>query len=291
MTTLTQSTGSVAGNQVPDSFWAQVLTDLNAPVTPTNIASLKKWSTFENTIAAWNPLASEQNIIPNSVASTGIPGAPAVQNYNSQSAGAAETAAEMQRITPSVVTALQGNQSWTSWGPTQAAQIAHWGTHGFANLITGGGTDTGTGSGATLTAANSSGVPANSVACINTLAEYGTQHPSIIPTAQFFGWFFQPCILKRAGLMILGTGLIIFGLKQLGVRGPANQVIQARDKVFVGSGVQAPNLPKFKADVPVDKPSPKTVAEQAPAAPSPKIRSTTPSGRPAKPREIGKVIS
>lgn len=278
------------GNRVPDSFWAQVLIDIGAPVNATNIASLRKWASTENTTATWNPLGDTTNRLH---APSTIFNSAGVKNYQSSAAGAAATAAEMQAIAGTVVGSLRQSVPWQQWTKTQADQIAHWGSHGFANDILGIHPAQAAGTGSNTPVSTSTG----QTACINSLAEYGTSHPSVVPGTQFLGWFFQPCILKRAGLMILGTGLIIFGLKQLGVKGPANQVIQARDKVFVGSGTRAPNAsPKFTSDVKVEKPSPTPVAEPVPSTPppstpTPKIRTTTPSGRPHKPRDLGKVLA
>ncbi|MCU1492192.1 MAG: hypothetical protein JWM85_3597 [Acidimicrobiaceae bacterium] len=212
-----------------------------------------------------------------------------MKNYQTASAGAAATAAEMQAITPTVVGALQSNTPWTSWTTTQSTQISKWGTHAFANLISGKNPPQPAGTGSNAPAPVSS----SGTACINSLAEYSTANPNPIPGSQFLGWFFQPCIMKRAGLILLGTGLIIFGLKQLGAKGPANAVQEAGHKVFVGSGTRAPNLtPKFTSDQKPEAPAPKPVAE-APSEPPPALPPVSRSrpSRPRKPREIGKVLA
>ena len=72
-------------------FWSQVLQTLGAPATPLNVGELASWSSKEGTSAAWNPLATEK----------GEPGSwqfnsAGVQNYPTEAAGVAATAATLE---------------------------------------------------------------------------------------------------------------------------------------------------------------------------------------------------
>lgn len=213
------------------AFYAQVLADLGAPATANNVSILQQWDQWEGTIAKWNPLASEQNRQPGSVESTGIPGAPSVQNYKSLQYGANETALELQAIAPDVVAALQRNAPIADWeNKNIIAQINHWGTHGFANFLSGGpkpgsvqaspadnaGTQTGSG---TLGGGSGGASPCKSLG-----DSVAGGIPGISGVGGFFSWIAQSCVYRKILIFGLAGVAVLYGLKLVGVPTPIQSV-------------------------------------------------------------------
>jgi hypothetical protein len=71
-----------------DKFFAEVLTGIGAPVTPTNIGLLRSWQQAEGGTAAWNPWNTTQRIAVPGVTDYNTTG---VKNYPTESAGVTAT--------------------------------------------------------------------------------------------------------------------------------------------------------------------------------------------------------
>lgn len=124
-----------AGNQVGADFWSAVLADIGAPDTANNEANLERWSTFENTLAQENPLATTQG-------SGSVFNSAGVKDFSTAAQGEQATAATLLNgYYPDIVSELRASAPLGSWDtPSVIHEINTWGTHGFANYISGGGT-------------------------------------------------------------------------------------------------------------------------------------------------------
>jgi hypothetical protein len=108
---------ALMGSGQGDQYWGQVLTNMGAPVTQSNIDFLNGWSSREGTKATWNPLATTQGPGAGTFNSTGV------QNFATLDQGAQYTAATLTNgHYPSIVAALKsGDASGANGGGVLAA--------------------------------------------------------------------------------------------------------------------------------------------------------------------------
>lgn len=210
----------------PDAFWTQVLVDMGAPVTQSNIEALRAWSEREGGGGAWNPL----NTTRPEAGSTSF-NKVGVQNYTSASQGAQATADSIRNGRyPSILAAFMTGSAFEALvsggkGPI-GSQLRTWSGGGYNNISyqaglyvspsLGGLKTQGHGATPPNVGMNPTGAAANS-SC-QTLAET-MANAGPVPGAQipaFFVWITQGCVEKR--LLIQGTSLflILYGLKFMG---------------------------------------------------------------------------
>jgi hypothetical protein len=119
------------------AFFTAVCSYLGVPTGADqfNLAFFLIWAGYENTAAAYNPLADEQDRLHTPGAVQNTPGTKA-WSYPDLQSGAANTAAEMQAITPTLISFMAADNVRAVAGDTAVInEINTWGTHGFANLI------------------------------------------------------------------------------------------------------------------------------------------------------------
>lgn len=117
---------------VPNSFMANVLTRIRAPVTPNAVRNLQTWERYEGGNAEWNPL----NTTDRHPASTDYNSAH-VQNYPTAAEGELATAQTLMNGRYSaILVKLRTGAPLAAWNePSVLEQIATWGSVGFANYI------------------------------------------------------------------------------------------------------------------------------------------------------------
>lgn len=223
-----------ASGSTDQEFWSQVLLDMGAPVTTSNIEALQAWSEREGGGGAWNPL----NTTRPAPGSTNLAGNSAhVQNYPSLSVGAQATADSLNNgLYPSIVAAFKTGSAFNALvsggkGPI-GAQLRKWSGGAYNNVNVGSGLyisptlggPKGEGSGATPAqgAGSSSGTATTgcqtlgeSISAASTVAVVGGI-PGEAQIAGFFGWITQGCVQKRILIQGIGAILILYGFKFLG---------------------------------------------------------------------------
>lgn len=121
-----------------ETFFGIMLSDLSvaSEFHADEVSFFVAWQHYENTPAKNNPLADEQDRLNTAGAVRGIPGAPNVWNYPSPETGAANTAAELEAIAPTLVTYLRvDDMVHAQTDPKVWAEIRTWGTTGFADAL------------------------------------------------------------------------------------------------------------------------------------------------------------
>ncbi len=209
----------------PDAFWSQVLVDMGAPITQSNIEALRAWSEREGGGGAWNPL----NTTRPEAGSTSF-NKVGVQNYTSAQQGAQATADSIRNGRyPSILAAFMTGSAFEALvgggkGPI-GSQLRTWSGGGYNNVLfsasgyvspTFGGTG-GKGASGALPSNSSNTSGAANGACqtlAQTMANAGPVPGAQVPA--FFVWITQGCVEKR--LLIQGTSLllILYGLKFMG---------------------------------------------------------------------------
>ena len=123
-----------------DSFFRAVCNDVGQPEPSQGILDLlNEWARWENTRAAYNPLATTRN----AAGATQFNDA-GVRNYPSMEVGIAATANTfLNGLYPEIVMAIRGNDATWQHSAAIAAEIRTWGTMGFASFVAGGGIPTG----------------------------------------------------------------------------------------------------------------------------------------------------
>lgn len=228
-----------AGKDVGQDFYAGVLQQLGAPVTPANLSILETWSRYEGTQASFNPLA----VGPADNGFGGRNGASkfnsiGVWNYPSAAIGEQGTAIALQNGRyNAIVNALRTNQPVSYWqsNPTIWQEINLWGTHGFSSLLQRQG-----GVSASAPATTPGGGPvgaqapskATSIPYAGKVWGYswqGRQCPSLATINEQGGgnWFYsltfylgQSCVRQRFGIYAAAGVLILMGLKFFGAPNP-----------------------------------------------------------------------
>lgn len=218
-----------ASVSTPDAFWTQVLVDMGAPVTQSNIEGLRAWSEREGGGGAYNPLNTTRPA-PGSTFFNHLSSGTGVQNYSSAAEGAQATADSINNgLYPSIVSAFKSGNAFGALvgggaGPI-GQQLRKWSGGGYNNVSSQSGLyvspslggPKGQGSGATPSqpALSSGATPG---ACL-TLAESITNAgglPGESQVAGFFGWITQGCVQKRLLIQGVGALLILYGFKFLG---------------------------------------------------------------------------
>jgi hypothetical protein len=219
----------------PDAFWTQVLVDMGAPVTQSNIDALRAWSGREGTKATWNPLAvssaSGQALGPK------VPDTGSAVSFATPSGGAQATADYIRNGRyPSIVAAFMTGSAFEALvsggkGPI-GSQLRTWSDGGYNNVDVGanlyvspslGGLKT-QGHGATpgqpalesaaqASSTTSTGGPCQTLA--QSIANAGPV-PIEAQIAGFFGWITQGCVEKRLVIQGVSALLILYGLKFMG---------------------------------------------------------------------------
>jgi hypothetical protein len=224
-----------ASGSTAQEFWSQVLTDMGAPVTTSNIQALSAWSEREGGGGAYNPL----NTTRPEPGSTGLKGNPdGVQNYTSITQGAQATADSIRNGRyPSILAAFMTGSAFEALvgggkGPI-GAQLRVWSGGGYNNVNAGSGSyvapnlggglrSPGTG-GVTATASTAAASP-STTGC-QTLAEQIAAQgnvpivgglPGEAQIAGFFAWITQGCVQKRILFQGIGAFMIFYGFKMLG---------------------------------------------------------------------------
>lgn len=232
----------------PDAFWTQVLTDMGAPITQSNIEALRAWSEREGGGGAWNPLNSTQKM-PGSTFFNHLSGSTGVQNYTDPTEGALATAKTIQNGNyPSIVAAFRTGNALPALvsggkGPI-GQQLRKWSGGGYNNVMAtasnyvsptfSGGKKTGTASGvgaiATPTNTNTCNTLGQSISNAGGVAVVGGI-PGEAQIAGFFGWITQGCVQKRLLFQGVSALLILYGLKMMGHSEPL-KIVQAPVKAF-----------------------------------------------------------
>jgi hypothetical protein len=213
----------------PDAFWTQVLVDMGAPVTQSNIDALRAWSEREGGGGAWNPLNTTRP-----EAGSSSFNKVGVQNYTSASQGAQATADSINNgLYPSIKAAFMSGSAFEALvsggkGPI-GSQLRKWSGGGYNNIAAGSAnyvspTLGGAGSGTTTTNKSATSVgPANATGSCQTLAEsiaaqsgIASAVPGEPQIAGFFGWITQGCVEKRLVIQGVSALLILYGLKFMG---------------------------------------------------------------------------
>jgi hypothetical protein len=147
------------GSGQRNQYWGQVLTNVGAPVTQSNIDFLNGWSQREGTQAAWNPLATTQG--PGSAFNN-----VGVRNFATADEGAQYTAATLTNGRyPSIVAALKtGDASGASGSGVLPAGDPNNSSSGIAG-----------GSGAGSTGGAIGGMAANAASSVATSVTGGQQ--------------------------------------------------------------------------------------------------------------------
>jgi hypothetical protein len=232
-----------AGLVTPQAFWTQVLVDMNAPITQSNIEALQAWSEREGGGGTWNPLNTTRPE-PGSTFFNHLSPGLGVQNYPNAAVGAKATADSINNGRyPSIVAAFKTGSAFEALvgggkGPI-GAQLRTWsgggynnvnfGSSGYVSPTLGGGKNTG-GSTSTLPSNSSNTGGAANGACL-TLGQSisnASSVASVVPGEQqiagFFGWITQGCVQKRLLFQGVGLLLILYGLKFMGHSEPVKIV-------------------------------------------------------------------
>ena len=219
----------------PDAFWTQVLVDMGAPVTQSNIEALRAWSEREGGGGIWNPLNSTQKMTGSSFFNH-LSGNTGVQNYVSAQQGAQATAATIDNGNyPSIVAAFKGGNALpalVSGGKGAIGQqLRKWSGGGYNNIMAsadnyiapalrGKTSSTGAGGSNTPLPANASATPAATTSGCKTIGESMSGAALGVPGAQqvagFVGWITQACVYKRLAIQGVSLLLILYGLKMMG---------------------------------------------------------------------------
>jgi hypothetical protein len=231
-----------ASVSTPDAFWTQVLVDMGAPITQSNIEALRAWSQHEGGGGNWNPLNTTRPEPGSSFFNHLSPGT-GVQNYPTAAVGAKATADSINNgLYPSIVAAFKSGNAFGALvsggkGPI-GQQLRKWSGGAYNNVYAsagnytsptlGGQSSTGkTGKvGASTGTAGppSSSTPDTSGSCqtlgqsissASTVAVVGGI-PGEAQIAGFFGWITQGCVQKRLLFQGVGLLLILYGFKFLG---------------------------------------------------------------------------
>jgi hypothetical protein len=226
---------SSASGTTAQEFWSQVLLDMGAPVTTSNIQALSAWSEREGGGGNWNPL----NTTRPEPGSTGLKGNPdGVQNYTSLTQGAQATADSIRNGRyPTILAAFMTGAAFPALvgggqGPI-GAQLRTWSGGGYNNVNSESGLyiapnlggPKGEGSGASPSAtASTTATPPSMGGCL-TLA-VNIQNASSTPVvgglpggaqmAGFFAWITQGCVQKRILIQGVSALLILYGFKLMG---------------------------------------------------------------------------
>jgi hypothetical protein len=252
----------------PDAFWAQVLVDMGAPITQSNIEALRAWSEHEGGGGNWNPLNTTRPE-PGSTFFNHLSSGTGVQNYPSAAVGAKATADSINNgLYPSIVAAFKSGNAFGALvsggkGPI-GAQLRKWSGGAYNNVYASAGNYTSpTLGGQSTTAGASSGKagsfggasagPASSSTPDPSLTAVGCQTlgasitaaskvavvggiPGEAQIAGFFGWITQSCVQKRLLFQGVGLLLILYGFKFMGHSEPL-KIVTAPVKA-VGKGAE-----------------------------------------------------
>jgi hypothetical protein len=218
----------------PQAFWTQVLTDMGAPITQSNIDALQAWSEREGGGGAWNPLNTTRPM-PGSTFFNHLSSGTGVQNYPNAAVGAQATAESINNGRyPSIVAAFKTGSAFealVSGGKGSiGSQLRTWSGGGYNNINAGSANYVSPSLGAKNTGGSNQTLPSNSsntggaaTGACQTLAESisgASSVASAIPGEQqiagFFGWITQGCVQKRLLFQGAGLFLILYGLKFMG---------------------------------------------------------------------------
>lgn len=121
-----------------NTFFTLTCEALGGPASPYTIGFFEEWAQGENTNARNNPLADEQDRLHTPGAVQDTPGTKA-WSYPDMQSGAANTAAELSAIAPTIVAAVRADNLQTQVDSAALADIAleiqTWGTNDFANTL------------------------------------------------------------------------------------------------------------------------------------------------------------
>lgn len=222
-------TGQAPSVATPDAFWTQVLVDMGAPITTSNIQALRAWSEREGGGGAWNPLNTTRPE-PGSTFFNHLSGNTGVQNYNSAAQGAQATADSINNgLYPSIVGAFKTGSAFQALmgggqGPI-GQQLRKWSGGAYNNVDFGGGNYVsptlggyaGQGHGATPgQPALSSGMTTGACLTLGESISNAGGIPGESQVAGFFGWITQGCVQKRLLFQGMGLLLVLYGFKFMG---------------------------------------------------------------------------
>jgi hypothetical protein len=227
----------------PQAFWTQVLTDMGAPITQSNIDALQAWSEREGGGGAWNPLNTTRPM-PGSTFFNHLSSGTGVQNYPNAAIGAQATADSINNGRyPSIVAAFKSGNAFQMLvsggkGPI-GSQLRTWSGGGYNNVNAGSAsyisptlskaTGGATGGAAPASSTNSGPTMGGCLTLGDSITNAGNVAvvggiPGEAQIAGFFGWITQGCVQKRLLFQGVGLLLIVYGMKFMGHTEPLNIV-------------------------------------------------------------------
>lgn len=206
-----------------DAFDTQLLNELSAdlgggfPVNANTLAALRTWARYEDNgslsgkagsaIARSNPLNTE------TPAQGSYNAVGKVQGYQSVSTGVAATVATLTNGRyQAIVNALRAGAPLSSWAtPSIISEIATWGTHDFADALSGGKTVTALPTTGGSSSSSSSSTAASSPSLTAAGTEAGAKAGVVAATDNTWLWFQEHALpFAVAGVVLL----VLFGPKK-----------------------------------------------------------------------------